>query len=267
MIAPTPLPFAFSCANSGSRSSTFSKSIVIRSPPRPSGIFTFACQWRSSLISKPSTPGISFAICAGSFSTCQTTSRGALSSFVPSTFMPAPPRRSRASTPGPAASTRRGGRGCSCRRRSARPPACSASWIAEHDAVDPAAAALAHPLRAERRERGRRLDRAGLQRRHVERVRHVVVVEVRGQQLPVLVVDEVLVERGADRVHGRAVHLALDDLRVDPRAAVVDGRVVDDLDDAGLAVDLDDARVDLRRVGQRQLPVFFSVSTMPKYGR
>ena len=90
--------------------------------------------------------------------------------------------------------------------------------------------------------------------RHVERVRHVVVVEVRGQELPVLVVDEVLVERGADRVHGRAVHLPLDDLRVDPRAAVVDGGVVDDLDDARLPVDLDHAGVDLRRVGERQLP-------------
>ena len=77
MIAPTPLPLAFSFANSGGRSSTLSKSIVIRSPPRPSGIFTFACQWRSSLTSKPSTPGISFAICAGSLSTSQTTSRGA----------------------------------------------------------------------------------------------------------------------------------------------------------------------------------------------
>ena len=91
MIAPTPLPLAFSCANSGARSSTFSKSIVIRRPPRPSGIFTFACQCRSSLISKPSTPGISFAICAGSFRTCQTTSRGAVSSLVPSTLMREPP--------------------------------------------------------------------------------------------------------------------------------------------------------------------------------
>ena len=91
MIAPTPFPFAFSCANSGGRSSTLSKSIVIRSPPRPSGIFTLACQWRSSLTSKPSTPGISFAICAGSLRTSQTTSRGAESSFVPSTFMPTPP--------------------------------------------------------------------------------------------------------------------------------------------------------------------------------
>ena len=84
-------------------------------------------------------------------------------------------------------------------------------------------------------------------------MRHVVVVEVRGQELAVLVVDELLVEGGADRVHGRAVHLALDDLRVDPGAAVVHGRVVDDLDDAGLPVDLDHARVDLGRVGQRQL--------------
>ena len=57
IIAPTPLPFAFIDANSGGRSSSFSKSIVIFRPPRPSGTFTFACQWRSSLISNPSTPG------------------------------------------------------------------------------------------------------------------------------------------------------------------------------------------------------------------
>ena len=62
IIAPTPLPFAFIEANSGGRSSSFSKSIVIFRPPRPSGTFTFACQCRSSLISKPSTPGISPAI-------------------------------------------------------------------------------------------------------------------------------------------------------------------------------------------------------------
>ena len=39
---------------------------------------------------------------------------------------------------------------------------------------------------------------AGLQRRHVERVRHVVVVEVGRQQVPVLVVGERLVRRGAE---------------------------------------------------------------------
>src|SRR5262249_10172866 len=47
-IAPTPLPLIASLANSGSRSSTFSMSTFIRRPPRPSGIFTFAVQRRSS---------------------------------------------------------------------------------------------------------------------------------------------------------------------------------------------------------------------------
>ena len=65
MIAPTPLPFAFSDAYSGSRSSSFSKSTVSRRPPSPSGTLTLAVQWRSSLISNPSTPGISPAICSG----------------------------------------------------------------------------------------------------------------------------------------------------------------------------------------------------------
>ena len=59
IIAPTPLPFAFSDANSSGRSSSFSKSIVIFSPPSPSGTLTFAYQCRSSAISKLSTPGIS----------------------------------------------------------------------------------------------------------------------------------------------------------------------------------------------------------------
>ena len=121
------------------------------------------------------------------------------------------------------------------------------------DAVDPSAAALAHPLRAERRERRRRLDRGRLERRHVQRVRDVVVVEVRRQQVAVVVVGEHLEHRRADRLRGRAHHLALDDLRVDPHAAVVHRRVVDDLVHAGLRIDLDDAGVDLHRVRQRQV--------------
>src|SRR6266511_3420034 len=90
MIAPTPLPFACSFANSGSRSSSFVKSIDMRSPPRPRGIFTFARQCVSSETLNDSTPGISFAICSGEFSTSQTVSRGAESDFVPSTLIPAP---------------------------------------------------------------------------------------------------------------------------------------------------------------------------------
>ena len=62
------------------------------------------------------------------------------------------------------------------------------------DGVDTGAAALAHPLRAERREGRRALDVAGLEWRHVEGVRDVIVVEVRGEQVAVLVVDELLVD-------------------------------------------------------------------------
>jgi hypothetical protein len=83
----------------------------------------------------------------------------------------------------------------------------------------------------------------------------VVLVEVRGQELAVLVVGEGLVEGRAQAVSERAVDLALDDLRVDAHAAVVDRRVVDHLDDARVAVDLDHASVDLRRVRQRQVAV------------
>ena len=53
MIAPTPLPLAFSDANSGSRSSSFSKSTVSRRPPSPSGTFTLADQCRSSCDLEP----------------------------------------------------------------------------------------------------------------------------------------------------------------------------------------------------------------------
>ena len=54
----------------------------------PSGTFTFAVQCRSSWTSNPSTPGMSFAIEDGSFSTSQTTARRGRR---PSTFTCAPP--------------------------------------------------------------------------------------------------------------------------------------------------------------------------------
>ena len=78
MSAPTPWPFARMDANSGSRSSSFSKFMVILRPPRPSGTLTFAVQCFSSVISNDSTPGMSFAISEGSLMTLQTVSRGAV---------------------------------------------------------------------------------------------------------------------------------------------------------------------------------------------
>jgi hypothetical protein len=77
MIAPTPLPFAHSRACSGGRDSPFSKSMLMRMLPSPSGTLTFAFQCVSSATSKLSTPGMSSAICAGSLRTSQTFSRGA----------------------------------------------------------------------------------------------------------------------------------------------------------------------------------------------
>src|SRR5205085_403110 len=118
MIAPTPLPFACSFANSSARSSVFSKSTLIFSPPGPSGTLRFARQCLSSATSKDSTPGIVFARRVGSLSTSHTVSRGAVNSRSPSTFIETPPPRPRATPPDPAAATRRGDRDCSCRSRS-----------------------------------------------------------------------------------------------------------------------------------------------------
>ena len=86
-------------------------------------------------------------------------------------------------------------------------------------------------------------------------MRDVVVVKVGRQQVALLVVGEDLVRRRAERLRRCAVHLAFDDLRVDPVAAVVDRGVVHDLVDARLGIDLERASVDLRRVGERQVPV------------
>jgi len=85
-IAPTPLPLIARRANSGSRSSVFSMSMVMPSAPSPSGIFTLARQCWASWTSKLSTPGIIAAIAAGSFSTRQTASRGALNARSPATL-------------------------------------------------------------------------------------------------------------------------------------------------------------------------------------
>src|SRR2546428_226585 len=63
--------------------------------------------------------------------------------------------------------------------------------------------------------------------------------EVAGQQLPVLVVDDAFVERLGEPLRDRAVHLAVDDHRIDHRAAVVDRDVTEDGDRTGLPVDVD----------------------------
>ena len=62
-------------------------------------------------------------------------------------------------------------------------------------------------------------------------------------RFPLVVVDRLLPERLRDALRDAAVHLAVDDLRVDHVAHVVDRDVADEVGRAGLRVHLDDRDV------------------------
>ena len=55
--------------------------------------------------------------------------------------------------------------------------------------------------------------------------------------MAVVIVDSLLVERLAEALHDAAVHLAIDQQRIDDDAAIVHGDVALDLDLAGIAID------------------------------
>ena len=86
---------------------------------------------------------------------------------------------------------------------------------------------------------------------HVGRRRHEVLGERGRLQVAVGVVDRLLEQRLGEALDDAAVHLAVDDQRVDLVAAVVDGDVLQHVDVAGLGVDLDDA--DVRAEGPREV--------------
>jgi hypothetical protein len=65
-----------------------------------------------------------------------------------------------------------------------------------------------------------------------------------------IVIDRILVERLADALGQRAMHLALDDQRVDDTAEVVGAGEVDKLDRAGLAIDFDLGDVGTSGIGE-----------------
>ena len=146
-----------------------------------------------------------------------------------------------------ASHTRPGWSGIS-RCRMPSPESASTAALTTHAlaAIVPASPMPLTPsgLRGRRRDRARRVDARQLGRRGD----HVVDERAR-EDLPALVVDRLLVERLRDRLHDAAVHLALDDHRVDHVAAVVDRRVALDRDLARLAVDLDlgDVRAERER--------------------
>ncbi len=77
--------------------------------------------------------------------------------------------------------------------------------------------------------------------------RHAVVRHRRRHQHAVLVVDGLLVHRLGDALRDTAVHLALDDGRVDRLAAVVDRNVLQDVRHPRFGIDLDRTEVSSRR--------------------
>ena len=87
-------------------------------------------------------------------------------------------------------------------------------------------------------ERGRHHMRDA-HRGNFRRARHHVVGERGGERLALLVVGDFLVKRGADALGDAALHLAVDDHRIDHGAAVLGHRVVENLDRAGVGLDRD----------------------------
>src|SRR5438874_12280508 len=77
-----------------------------------------------------------------------------------------------------------------------------------------------------------------LEMRHVGSARQRVVHERARHELTGPVVDDFLEERVPDAVSDAAVHLSLDDHRVDHGAAVVHGDVAENRDESGLGIDL-----------------------------
>src|SRR6516165_1882774 len=110
-------------------------------------------------------------------------------------------------------------------------------------------AALACSLHAEwiARRGGRK--KSAVKRGKVRRPRHGVIEEARGQQMPGrAVVDDMLSKRLADALRQAAMHLALDDHRIDDHAAIVSGIKVPHPEQAGLWVDDDDGEMHALRI-------------------
>ena len=75
---------------------------------------------------------------------------------------------------------------------------------------------------------------------NLRRARHHVVAERGRERLAELVERDFLVERGADALRNPALHLPVDDHRIDHRAAVFRHRIVEKLDHAAVGIDGND---------------------------
>src|SRR5258708_18710494 len=91
--------------------------------------------------------------------------------------------------------------------------------------------------------RVRDLDQDRVDHRHVGADRHAIVEEARVLQMAIPIVDVFLAERPADALRHTALHLALDIGGMYRPADVLYRRVAQNLDVAGLRVDLDIANM------------------------
>src|SRR5207245_11424111 len=85
---------------------------------------------------------------------------------------------------------------------------------------------------------------------HLARHRHEVVRHIAVQELPVRAVETFLVERGADALNYATADLLVDQQRVDERAGVLDAPMLEQLDEAGVRIDLEPGGLDA--VGERE---------------
>ena len=113
------------------------------------------------------------------------------------------------------------------------------------------AVALADSLRAERSHRARRVAVEDHRIGDFASRRHRIVDEGAGQEAPVLVIDQLFMERGADGVGEGAADLTIDQGRVEATAGVVGGDVAVDGDGTGGGVDLDAAEIEDEAIGRR----------------
>src|SRR5271170_15855 len=82
-----------------------------------------------------------------------------------------------------------------------------------------------------------------------------VVAERTGEHITHSVIDTILHKCSADSVGGRAVNLAFHDGRIDHRAAVVDGNVVENPWNKSVTLDFDHRNMQLRRVRHGEIAV------------
>src|SRR5256714_10913947 len=89
--------------------------------------------------------------------------------------------------------------------------------------------------------RRRRLRAIGFEPRDLRSLWQRVIHQLAGHELSLFVVNDFLIQRLSDRLHDAAVHLAINQQRVNYLATIIDGNVANDLGFTGFLIDLDDA--------------------------